>query len=65
MPKAKEKGKRSGTPHKEKSAARQDIGRRYSKRSEENVQNTERSMDRHRNRKDGYVQRCNSKSAPR
>jgi len=51
MSKAKEKGKRSGVPHKGKSTARQGTGRRYSKRSEENVQNTERSMDRYRNRK--------------
>ena len=65
MPKAKEKGRRSGMPHKGKSTARQGIGRRYSKRSEENIQNTERSMDRHRNRKGGYTQRHNSKSAPR
>ena len=55
MPKAKEKGRRSGTPHKGKSTTRQGIGRRYSKRSEENVQNTERSIDGHRNRKGGYA----------
>jgi len=65
MPKAKEKGRRSSMPHKGKSAARQGMGRRYSKRSEENVQNTERSMNRHRNRKGRYVQRYDSKSAPR
>ena len=65
MLKAKEKGRRSGTLFKGKSAARQGTGRRYSKRSEENIQNTERSMDRHRNRKDGYAQRHNSKNTPR
>jgi len=65
MLKAKEKGRRSSTLYKGKSAARQGTGRRYSKRSEENIQNTERSMDRHRNRKDGYAQRHNSKSAPK
>ena len=42
-------------PHKEKNAARQGMGRRHSKRSEKNVQNTERSMDGHRNRKGGYA----------
>ena len=55
MPKAKEKGRRSGTPHKGKSTTRQGIGKRYSKRSEENVQNTERSIDGHRNRKGRYA----------
>ena len=55
MPKAKEKGRRSGTLYKGKSAARQGTGRRYSKRSEENIQNTERSIDRHRNRKGRYL----------
>ena len=57
MPKAKEKERRSSMPHKGKSAVRQGMGRRYSKRSKENVQNTERSMDRYRNRKGGYAQR--------
>ena len=55
MSKAKEKGKRSSTPHKGKSIARQGTGRRYNKRSEENIQNTERSIDRHRNRKGRYL----------
>ena len=55
MSKAKEKGRRSSTPYKGKSAARQGMGRRYSKRSEENVQNTERSIDGYRNRKGGYA----------
>ena len=45
MPKAKEKERRSSMPHKGISTARQGMGRRYSKRSEENIQNTERSMD--------------------
>ena len=45
MPKVKEKGRRSGVLHKGKSTARQGMDRRYSKRSEEKVQNTERSMD--------------------
>jgi len=65
MPKAKEEERRSSTPYKEKSIAKRYMGRRYSKRSEENIQNTERSIDRYRNRKGGYTQRCNSKSAPR
>ena len=65
MFKAKEKGRKSGVSHKGKSTARQGMGRRYSKRSKENIQNTERSMNGHRNRKDGYVQRHNSKSTPR
>ena len=63
--KVKEKGRRSGVPHKGKSTTRQSIGKRYSKRSEEKVQNTKRSVDRHRNRKGRYVRRHNSKSAPR
>ena len=37
MPKVKKRGRRNGMPHKGKSIARQGIGRRYSKRSEENV----------------------------
>jgi len=65
MSKVKEKEKRSSMPHKGKNAARQGMGRRHSKRSEENVQNTERSIDGHRNRKGGYIQRYNSKSTPR
>jgi len=65
MPKAKEKGKRSSVLHKGKSIARQGTGRRYSKRSEENIQNTERSIDEHRNRKGRYAQRHNSKSTSR
>jgi len=65
MLKAKEEERRSGMPYKGKSTAKRCMGRRYSKRSEENVQNTERSIDRYRNRKGGYTQRCNSKSAPR
>ena len=52
MPKAKEKGRRSSIPHKGKNTVRQGISRRYSKRSEENIQNTERSIDEHRNRID-------------
>ena len=38
MPKAKEKERRSGMPYKGKSIARQGMGRRYNKRSEENIQ---------------------------
>ena len=52
MSKVKEKGRRSGMSHKGKSTARQGTGRRHSKRSEENIQNTERSIDEHRNRID-------------
>ena len=55
MPKAKEKERRSSTSYKGKSAARQGMGRRYSKRSEENIQNIKRSMDGYRNRKGGYT----------
>ena len=55
MPKAKEEGKRSGTPHKEKSTAKRYTGRRYSKRSKENIQNTKGGMDGHKNRKGGYA----------
>jgi len=51
----KEKGRRSGIPHKGKSTTRQGMDRRYSKRSKENVQNTERSMNGHRNRKGKYT----------
>ena len=55
MPKAKKEGRRSSTSHKGKSIAKRYIGRRYSKRSEENVQNTEGGMDRHRNKKGRYT----------
>ena len=65
MLKAKEEERRSGMPYKGKSTAKRRTGRRYSKRSEKNVQNTKRSIDRHRNRKGGYARRHNSKSTPR
>ena len=65
MPKAKKEGRRSGASHKGKSTEKRCMGRRYSKRSEENIQNTERSIDKHRNRKGRYTQRHNSKSTPR
>ena len=55
MPKAKKEGRRSCVPYKGKSTAKRCTGRRYSKRSEENVQNTEGGMDRHRNKKGRYT----------
>ena len=55
MSKVKEKEKRSSMPHKGKNAARQGMGRRHSKRSEKNVQNTEGGIDGHRNRKGRYA----------
>jgi len=37
MPKAKEEGRRSSMPHKEKSTEKRCMDRRYSKRSKENI----------------------------